>query len=42
MTVINASFVKWVELLGGESTIHYTLAILFMFTIIYVVHKITT
>jgi len=42
MTIINASFVAWVGFLGGVSTIHYTLALLFLFVVVYILLKITT
>jgi hypothetical protein len=42
MTIINASFIAWVKFLGGESTIHYTLSILFLFVLVYVLLRITT
>jgi len=42
MTVINSVFVAWVQYMGGVEVIHYTLSLLFIFTVLYVILKITT
>lgn len=42
MTVINSVFVAWVQYTGGIEVIHYTLSLLFIFVVLYVLLKITT
>jgi len=41
-TTINSIGVAWVKYIGGESVIYNIFAFVFIFTILYVVYKITT
>lgn len=42
MTLIDNIFIAWVQSLGGEAVIHYTISLLFLFVVVYVFYKITT
>lgn len=42
MVVLDSITVKWVQLIGGSDTIYNILALMFVFTILFVFYKIGT
>jgi hypothetical protein len=42
MVIINSIVTKWVELIGGVGVIYNILALVFVFTILYIFYKIST
>lgn len=42
MIVADSIFIAWINYMGGAQTIHEILALLFVFTMVYTVFKITT